>query len=250
MLTRSAVSGSPQTCLATARREKAPMQTIDGGRMARRGFFAELNYQAQQAEKRRLQQQAALARAQLAASREAERARKAAERARDSAARASDAERKAAEKRAGQLHVESRVAEVESLNAELANTYAEIDRLLASTLEVDDFVDLNELKITTVEHPPFDPGKLGNPTAPMRELVYPPQPVYQEPPAPTGLSGVFGGKKKHQEAVERAKAEHHAACQRHHERATAMYNDYMAERSRRQQAEEKRLAQLAEAETA
>ena len=45
--------------------------------MAKRGFFAELNYQAQQAEKRRRQQEAAAVRAHNAAVREVERAERA-----------------------------------------------------------------------------------------------------------------------------------------------------------------------------
>ena len=215
--------------------------------MARRGFFAEMNYQAQQAEKRQRQQHAAAVRAHNAAIREAERTRNAAVRARAAAQRASESERKAAEKRAQEAHVEARLAEVESMKTDLAETYAEIDGLLASTLEVDDFVDLNELK-STAEHPPFDPGKLATPTRPLPELVYPPEPVLQEPPAPTGLSGAFGGKKKHQEAVERARAEHATAVQAWHKSNTERYDYHVAETERRKQVEEKRLAQLAVAE--
>lgn len=81
---------------------------LKGAVMAKRGFFAELNYQAQQAEKRRRQQEAPAVRAHNEAVREHERAQKAAERARAAAARASDAQRKAAEKEAARLHVEAR----------------------------------------------------------------------------------------------------------------------------------------------
>jgi hypothetical protein len=123
--------------------------------------------------------------AQVAATRAAEKAHRDAERALAAAARASAEEKKAAEKEAGRLHVESRLAEVESLNASLASTLAEIDGLLAATLEVDDYVDLESLKIRTVEHPPFEAGDLAVPVAPMPELVYPPEPVYEEPPAPS-----------------------------------------------------------------
>ncbi len=215
--------------------------------MARRGFFAELNYQAQQAEQRKRKQQAAVVRAHAAAVREAERTQKAAERARGAAQRASEAERKAAEKQAAQAYVVARLAEVEAMNTDLAETYAEIDGLLAATLEVDDFVDLNELK-ATAEHPRFDAGRFATPTPPMPELRYPPEPQYQEPPTPTGLAGAFGRKKKHQEAVERACLEHEAAVQAWHANNTKIYDEYLAERDRRQQAEEKRLAQLAAAE--
>jgi restriction system protein len=133
------------------------------------------------------------------------------------------------------------------MNTDLAETYAEIDGLLASTLEVDDHVDLDQLK-TTAEHPPFEPGKLETPTDPVPEPVYPPEPVLQEPPAPTGLSSAFGGKKKHQAALERARAEHAAAVQAWHASNTQTYNDYLAECERREQVEQQRLTKLAAAE--
>lgn len=114
--------------------------------MAKRGFFAEINYQAQQAENRRRQQDAASIRAHNAAVREHERAYKAAERARAAAMRASATDSKAAEKEAARLHVEARTAEVESRNTELTSAYNDIDTLLAWTLEVDDFVDLESLR--------------------------------------------------------------------------------------------------------
>lgn len=212
--------------------------------MARRGFFAEVNHQMQQAERRQRQQAATAYRAQAAAEREAERARKAAERAQAAVVRASAAEQKAAEKLAAQMHVEARLAEVAALNADLAHTYAEIDGLLAWTLEVDDYVDLQALKSADVEHPPFDPGELGRPTPPMPELVYPEQPVFREPDAPKGL---FGGKKKHEEAVARARAEHEQAYQRWHAEATAMHAAYVAEQASRHEAEQERLRLLAEA---
>lgn len=215
--------------------------------MARRGFWAEMNYQAQQAEKRRLQQDAAAARAQVAAAREAERTRRAAERARAAAARASEAERKAAEKRAAQLHVEARQAEGESMNAELAESYAEIDGLLASTLTVDDYVDLDDLR-TSAQHPPFDAGKLGAPEPEVPPLVYPPEPVFREPPAPTGIGGLFGGKKKHQQAVEAARAEHHAQAEAWRRQCAKLHEDQEAAKLRRQHAEQQRLAALSAAE--
>lgn len=215
--------------------------------MARRGFFAELNYQAQQAEKRRRQQAAAAYRAQAAAEREAERARKAAERARATAARASAAEQKAAEKEAARLHAEARMAEIEAMNGDLANEFAEIDGLLAATLEVDDYVELEALKITKVEHPPFEPADLATPTPPLPEPVYPRQPEYREPPAPGALAAAFGGKKKHQASIERAKTEHAEAMRRWHEHAAAMHAHYVAEQNRHRQAEEDRLTKLAAA---
>ena len=145
--------------------------------MAKRGFFAELNYQAQQAEKRQRQQQASAVRAHNAAVRESERAAKAAERARLAAQRANEADRKAAEKEAKRLHIEAREAEVEEMNTDLVATYEEIDRLLEATLEVDDYVDLESLKSAAV-HPEFAPGKLAEPIRPPLAPALRNAPVY------------------------------------------------------------------------
>lgn len=217
--------------------------------MAKRGFFAEINYQAQQAEKRSRQQQAANYRAHVAAAQEMERSRKAAESARATADRASIADQKAAEKESARLRVESRLAEVASLNANLARDFEDIDGLLACTLEVDDYIDLESLKIS-VEHPPFDPGALGVSAPAMPELVYPPEPVYQEPVAPSGLSAAFGGKKRHQEAIQTAITAHDTARRQWHEQATALHASYVAEMASRQKREEERLSRLASAESA
>jgi restriction system protein len=216
--------------------------------VARRGFFAEMNYQAQQAEKRRRQQVAAAARAQTAAQREVERAGAAHERALAATARSSAAQLKEAEKTAARMHAEARAAEVAAMNDDLAHTYEEIDGLLASTLAVDDYVDLESLKVTTVEHPPFDPGALATPAMPMPPLVYPPEPVFQEPPAPKGLSGAFGGKKRHEETVAFERGKHDAARQAWQAHCTQVHADHVALSERRDQEERDRLAELAEAE--
>jgi restriction system protein len=216
--------------------------------VARRGFFAELNYQAQQAEKRRQQQAAAAFRAQAAAQREAERTRNAAERARAAAARGTAAQQKEAAKEAGRMHVEARTAEVAAMNAELAQRYDEVDSLLALTLDVDDYMDLESLKITSVEHPPFDPGSLATPVPPMPQLVYPLEPVYQEPDAPKGLASAFGGKKRHADAIAQARATHEAAQRAWHEHCTRMHADYVVESERREKAEQDRVRNLGAAE--
>jgi restriction system protein len=214
----------------------------------RRGFFAELNYQAQQAEKRRRQQEAAAHRAHLAAQRQAERAAKAYERAQAAAARASLAERKAAEREAARLHVESRLAEVESMNASLAGDLADIDGLLAWALEMDDYVDLESLKISQVEHPPFAPGRLAVPAPAVPKPDYPPEPVYEEPPAPSGLSAMLGGKKRHQQAVEKSRTAF-ADAHQHWERARdAAHSSYVQKAAQREKSEDKRLAKLSAAE--
>lgn len=205
--------------------------------------------EAQQAERRRRQQEAQAVRAHNAAVREHERAVKAAERARATVSRASEAQRKAAEKEAARLQVEARTAEVEAMNADLAASYEDVDGLLAWTLDTDDYVDLESLR-ATAEHPPFDPGKLGTPLPPVPELVYPPQPTYVEPPAPKGLAGAFGGKKKHAEAVSAAQAEHQEAVRFWHEKNTKMHEHHVVALTTREKEEADRLVKLAEAEAA
>lgn len=209
----------------------------------RRGFFAELQHQAQLAEKRQRQQQAAAYRAHVAALREAERAQAAAERARQAVARASVAERARLEKEAARTHAESQMAEVASRNAAVRRTLDEIDGMLAATLAVDDYVDLQALKVT-VEHPPFDPRGLDAPFPELPPLVYPPEPVYQEPPAAGGL---FGAKKKQEQAKQRARTEFEAAREQWHAHATRTHAQYIAAMQKREHDEATRLKGLAEA---
>lgn len=208
-----------------------------------RGFFAELNYQAQQAEKRRRQQEVAAYRAQAAAERQAEAARKAAERARAAAARASAADQKAAQKEAVRLQVEAQLAQVASLNGDLANDYAEIDGLLAATLEVDDFVDLESLKVTTVEHPPYAPGTLAVPAPPLPALQYPPEPAF----VPPGSVGPLAGKKKKQAALEQAQAEHQERVRRWQAKCQTMYTDYLEAQETWRRKDAERVERLAAA---
>ena len=213
----------------------------------RRGFFAELQYQAQQAEKRRLQQEAAAQRARAAAQRESERAWRAYERAQVAASRASAADQKAAEKEAARLRVEARVAEVEELNANLAAQYADIDGLLAATLDVDDYVDLAALKITTVDHPPFEPGVLGVETAavPVPQLWS--APVWQEPAPPAGLGAAFGGKKRHEKTVADARAAYEAAHAQWWHQDQEARGAHQRNLAHRDELEKGRQAKLAEA---
>jgi restriction system protein len=176
-----------------------------GTEMAKRGLFAELQYQNQLAARRRVQAEQAAARAFSAAQRQAEQARRQSERAQAQLARASAAEQKAAEREAKRLHEEARLAEVASLNAQLAENYDQIDSILSATLTVDDFVDLEQLRVVA-EHPPFSHSDLEIPIPPPLPVSAPPEPVFVEPVATKGLGGVFGGKKKHAEAVAAARA--------------------------------------------
>jgi restriction system protein len=175
--------------------------------MARRGFFAELQHQAKVAAREAERAQAARARQHASAVRRAEQAQRAAERAAAQAQRAAAADRKRLEKEAKEAHAAAMQATVAERNASLATAYEEIDSLLAATLHVDDFVDLEALR-RTVEHPQFDKAELETPIPPPPPIIDPSEPQYVEPPAPPGL---FGKKKKHAEAIEVARAQHEQA---------------------------------------
>lgn len=138
------------------------------------------------------QRQRAAARQQEAAARRAEQAQRAAERAQVAAARSAQADRKRLEREARAAHVEAKQAEAESLNAGLVEHYAELDGLLEATLGVDDYVDLETLRVTA-QHPPFPRADLRNPLPIPAQIPEPPLPVRGEITAPKGR---FGRKKK------------------------------------------------------
>ena len=146
---------------------------------------------------------------QAARAEEADRKSQAAEakarvRATKQVARAAEARRKsqAAEAKAAQFA--AREAEIEALNAELEETYSAIDGLLAATLYVDDYFDLEQLR-REPEHPPFEHAQHERPAAKPIVIRDHPEPVYEEPPPPKAL---FGKKKKHAVAIAAAQTAH------------------------------------------
>lgn len=169
--------------------------------MAKRGFLAEIMYQSQVSAQQQKRNATASAKAQAAAVREAERAQKAAERAHLQASKASVAEQKAAEKEALRLHQEAQTAEAEARTAALISAYDEIDSMLAASLAVDDYVDLEELR-SVATHPPFDRGDLELTTPMPAPITGSVEPVWVEPPEAKGLFG----KKKHAEEVAQLRA--------------------------------------------
>jgi hypothetical protein len=177
--------------------------------MARRGFFAELHYQSRVAAREREQAEREAVRSHVAAVRQAEQARKKSERAIRQLAKAVDSGRKRLEKEAREAHLAEMEAEILERNGKLERIYSEIDSLLASTLEVDDFVDLNSLRIA-VTQPPFDRTDLEVPIPQPSQIPNPKEPVLALPPPPSGLASFFG-KKKYTEAVADAKHAHEQA---------------------------------------
>ena len=173
--------------------------------MAKKSGFAQVHRAIKSAAREAERSANARAREHQATVRRAEQARKAEERATAQAARATEADRKRMEKEAAAAHVEAMQAEVAERNAALEELYEEIDGILAATLNVDDFVDLESLRVVA-EHPPFSSSN-ETPIPPPERLIPPPPPAFVAPDPPSGLGGLFG-KKKHAEAVASAEAAH------------------------------------------
>ena len=134
---------------------------------------------------------------------------------------AADADRQREQRR---LYVEARDADAAAANADLRARLSDLDRLLLSTLDVDDHIDLDRFK-KQMSVPPFDPGPLGRPL---------PEPLWDSfaPAVPTGLGKILGGDRTHQQQT-----------------ATAR-QAYQDARARWVEAEARRLRQLAARERA
>lgn len=212
----------------------------------KKGLLAEVNRQIKASQRRSSQASRERERALVKAQREAEKAQreaeKAASQARASEMKARDQAYKAAEK----ARKDARVAEVAAMNAALADTYDEIDSLLEQTLDVDDWVDLEAMRITEVSHPDFNAGGLDREERALSELVYPEQPRYVEPPVPTGMAAKFGGLKRHEQAVATARAQYEAASAEWHREATRLHEDYIKKIAQREAREATRIAKLQE----
>lgn len=211
--------------------------SVGGIPMARRrGFFAEMAHQAAVADRNRQWATAAAVKEQARRQREAERLGAQAE-------RSNKRETVMQEKEMRQLHMAAQEAEVERLNGELALHLADIDNVLSATLEVDDFVDLERLR-QVVEHPPFESRYL-TPVPALVPIAAPPEPVFVEPEPARGVGAMFGGKKKHAEAVAAAQAvfaHQHAQWQ---QAAAAIPMRQLAQLSEQSKAEQTRQAGLA-----
>jgi restriction system protein len=214
--------------------------------VGKRGFYAEVQYQNRQAAMRREQQERAQQRAHASAVREYERAYKEWERQVAAHARATEQERKAAERAAAAALIEARQAEAASMTTDLENIYAQIDSLLSATLEVDDFVDLEALKVADVEPPPFEPGVLGVPHPEVPALVLEPEPT---PPSPAKSGGLFGGKKRAAEAAAQQE-QYEAGLRDWRSRGEALRLTHQDAVQRRNEAEQSRLAELQAAQKA
>lgn len=167
--------------------------------------------------------------------READRARVVRER--NAARTAHDAQRARAarareqladQKERARLYAASRAEDVAADNAQLEADVAALENVLASTLDVDDFLDLEGLKQPLVL-PQFDPAVAGTvrPAPQLEQFL---------PDAPSGLGRAFGGAARHQErtqqahaAFERAAAAHQVQVQAHAARLEAARREHDAE---------------------
>lgn len=177
----------------------------------KRGFWAELQHQQRLAEQRQRAAYVAAYAAHTAATLEAERAQREYERAVTAAAHAAERRRWEAEAEARRAHERALLAAAEANTQRAISAFKQIDTILAATLDVDDYVDIAALK-QAADHPPFDPAGLDRPTSKPKLHNPPPEPQFTQPPAPTGLSKLFG-KQKHAEATEQA----HAAWAQQHQ---------------------------------
>jgi len=178
-------------------------------------------------------------RAQVRAVKELERLRREAEQARARAAREASRADAAAQREAKKAYEESRQAEADAMDAAIQLKIAEIDDILAATLEVDDFVDLEALR-ATAQHPAFESPHLSTLPMPAPLPLPGPEPVYVAP-APSG--GVFGKRRDEKQAT---------LAQAHFNQAHSQWRDHAAAFTRRQQeiaehahAEQQRAASLA-----
>jgi len=110
-----------------------------------------------------------------------------------------------------QLYVAARSAEVAALNEDLAAHNDWLGRLLAGTLDVDDYLDLESLK-QEPEIPPFQPGELAT-AEPAPELA-----TFMPPPLSGIAKLVPGAGKKHERAVANARERYDADNAAHAER--------------------------------
>jgi restriction system protein len=134
-------------------------------------------------------------------------------------------------------------AEAADKTFEVSEVYRELDGLLAATLEVDDYVDLNSLRVTVV-HPPFDREDLESP-APVPEVAANPvKPVLLPPPPPKGLQSIFG-KKRHQKKVAEAAADFDRALSRWESEIAQTETARKAAAQQHSELEARRLAELA-----
>ena len=128
------------------------------------------------------------------------------------------------------------------MNAQLEELADELESILAATLTVDDFVDLEEFRVTAT-HPPFPRADLEAPVPPVQPVSAPPEPAFAEPEAPTGIGGIFG-KKRHAAAVAEAREAFEAEHEKWKAEAAAVPARQLKQIEQRDTREQQRLREL------
>lgn len=175
--------------------------------MARRGVLGSILHEMKVAEQKRERAARKAVREHEAAVRNYERARAAEERAVKKATRAAQAQRKQLEKEAREAHIFAMQTEVEEKNSALEEIYEDIDGLLEATLDKDDYVDLNSLKLSK-DNFPFPQKDLEVPNKePVLESPLD-RPEYVEPNEPNRFLGIFPRKHLHLKQIVESKEVH------------------------------------------
>lgn len=159
---------------------------------------------------------ATLVQIQREAERDRQRRARAAAKAQRDAERAAAARSRAAiqdQKLRDRMYAEDRVREAAEETAQLEQQVETLQGVLAATLDVDDYLDLEALKRTPT-YPLFDPGTVGPPPTPPNEADFAVE-------GPSALGRVFAAS-KHAARAEQRRAEYqqalsnyHAAAQQH-----------------------------------
>ena len=186
--------------------------------MARRGVLGSILHEMKVEQQKREREERKAVREHDAAVRKYERALAAEERAQEKLRRAeeakakkafreAEAQRKALEKEAREAHLIAMQAEVEEKNSALEEIYEDIDGLLEATLDKDDYVDLDSLKLSK-DNFPFPQKDLEVPNKePVQESPLD-RPEYVEPKKPNRFLGIFPRKKLHLKQIAEAKEVH------------------------------------------
>lgn len=210
--------------------------------MARRGFFAEMNRQLRISQREHERRQRLALREQTAEARRRDQHQKALVRLGAQMAKSEAAERKRLEKEQREAYLAHRQDEADIRSEEVADAYDAIDSLLQATLERDDYVDLNTLRVTA-KHPGFDRQDLTWAITPPPPAKRPSAPVLVVPDPPSGLAKLFG-KRKYEEAVEDAERAHRRAMKDWESGCAAADELDREAQAKHAEAEQQRLASL------
>lgn len=144
--------------------------------------------------------------------------------------------------------VEAKEAKAQLSSALAAYDLSEIDGVLEATLGVDDYIDLDAMKMQ-VKHAAFK-SEYEDRIPPPEPIAPPPEPVFAPPPAPRGVGAMFGGKKKYAQQHADAVNEFESRRTAWQEAAANAPTQQLAQLTKHKEAENARLASLAQAREA